>query len=96
MRRVGKDIWEFEGSKPKTRRLSVREAARIQTFPDDFLFYYQKVADGYKMVGNAVPVKLAEIIARKIKSDFEKKPEINVNPLEKAPQTIIEMEQSLA
>lgn len=52
------------------RRLSVRECARIQTFPDDFLFIYNKIEDGYKMVGNAVPVKLAEKIAKKIKEDL--------------------------
>ena len=52
------------------RRLSVRECARIQTFPDDFTFYYGDVADGYKMVGNAVPVKLAEAIANKIMEDI--------------------------
>lgn len=37
------------------RRLSVRECARIQTFPDSFRFIYSDVKDGYKMVGNAVP-----------------------------------------
>ena len=52
------------------RRLSVRECARIQTFPDDFIFYYMDIADGYKMIGNAVPVKLAEAIARKIMDDL--------------------------
>ena len=59
--------------KPKNgwrRRLSVRECARIQTFPDWFVFKYAGVADGYKMIGNAVPVKLAEAIARKIMEDF--------------------------
>ncbi len=45
------------------RRLSVRECARIQTFPDDFKFYYRDVVDGYKMIGNAVPVKLAKQVA---------------------------------
>ncbi len=53
------------------RRLSVRECARIQTFPDDFIFHYKDVADGYKMIGNAVPVNLAEAIARKIMKDME-------------------------
>lgn len=48
------------------RRVSVREAARIQTFPDDFKFIYQRVNDGYKMVGNAVPVTFAKIIAKQI------------------------------
>ena len=45
------------------RRLSVRECARIQTFPDSFHFVYNKVLDGYKMVGNAVPPRLAKHLA---------------------------------
>ena len=54
------------------RRLTVRECARIQTFPDDFIFYYKNVAAGYKMIGNAVPVNLAFEIAKVIKSDLDK------------------------
>ena len=54
------------------RRLSVRECARIQTFPDNFIFYYKNIATGYKMVGNAVPVRLATAIAKTIKQDLEK------------------------
>lgn len=49
------------------RRLSVRECARIQTFPDNFIFYYNDIADGYKMVGNAVPVMLAYHVAKSIR-----------------------------
>lgn len=48
------------------RRLTVREAARVQGFPDDFIFYYTSVNDGYKMIGNAVPVNLAFLIADQI------------------------------
>ena len=48
------------------RRLSVRECARIQTFPDNFIFKYSNVADGYKMIGNAVPVNFAYHLAKKI------------------------------
>jgi DNA (cytosine-5)-methyltransferase 1 len=55
---------------PLYRRLSVRECARIQTFPDDFYFYYKNIADGYKMIGNAVPVKMAAILAKTIKQDL--------------------------
>lgn len=58
------------GKEKLYRRLSVRECARIQKFPDDFVFVYANVADGYKMIGNAVPVLLAHEIARKIKSDL--------------------------
>jgi DNA (cytosine-5)-methyltransferase 1 len=56
------------------RRLSIRECARIQTFPDDHIFYYKALLAGYKMVGNAVPANLAYFIAKQIYSDlsFEK------------------------
>jgi len=60
-----------KGKEHLYRRLSVRECARIQTFPDDFIFYYDDVADGYKMIGNAVPVKFAEAIAKKIMADLK-------------------------
>jgi len=50
------------------RRLSIRECARIQTFPDDFFFKYEYLADGYKMVGNAVPVELAYNVALAIRA----------------------------
>ena len=53
------------------RRLSVRECARIQTFPDDFIFYYNKVAAGYKMIGNAVPVNLAKFLAESLKDQIQ-------------------------
>ena len=59
-----------KGKEQLYRRLSVRECARIQTFPDNFVFYYTDVADGYKMIGNAVPVKLAEVLATQIMSDI--------------------------
>ena len=59
-----------KGKEHLYRRLSVRECARIQTFPDNFVFYYNDIADGYKMIGNAVPVKLAEALARKIMEDI--------------------------
>jgi DNA (cytosine-5)-methyltransferase 1 len=49
------------------RRLTVQECARIQTFPDDFSFVYELPRDGYKMIGNAVPVNMAFHLANKIK-----------------------------
>lgn len=52
------------------RRLSVRECARIQTFPDSFKFIYNNIQDGYKMVGNAVPPRLAYHIALSIDKCF--------------------------
>ena len=52
------------------RRLSVRECARIQTFPDSFKFIYSDIKDGYKMVGNAVPPRLAWYLAMQMKKAF--------------------------
>ncbi len=59
-----------QGKEHLYRRLSIRECARIQTFPDNFIFKYKDLSDGYKMVGNAVPVNLAFHIANQIKSDL--------------------------
>jgi len=61
-----------KGQENKYRRLSVRECARIQTFPDDFIFKYSNIADGYKMIGNAVPVEFARILAESINETFQK------------------------
>lgn len=61
MQKVSKDLWKF-GSEGETRRFSWQEAAAIQTFPAD-LEFYGDLTSKYKQIGNAVPVKLAEIIA---------------------------------
>lgn len=50
-----------------SRGLSPREAARIQTFPDDFIFYGAQNM-WYAQIGNAVPVKLAYVIGTAIAS----------------------------
>ena len=55
----------------KKRRMSVRECARIQTFPDDFIFH-GSLWNMYKQIGNAVPVLLAETIARVVKENIFK------------------------
>lgn len=67
-----KDKWMFDPKSPLPyRRLSVRECARIQTFPDNFIFKYDNIANGYKMVGNAVPVNFAKVLASKILEDVK-------------------------
>lgn len=72
MVKVGENSHIFApGHEDAYRRLSVREAARIQTFPDTYKFVYDNVVYGYKVIGNAVPVKLAEAIAEKIKKDVD-------------------------
>ncbi len=57
------------GKEDLYRRLSVRECARVQTFPDNFLFKYTSVTDWYKMIGNAVPVVFAKHLASVIYKD---------------------------
>ena len=59
----------------QNRSISPREAARLQTFPDD---YYFESADGkesltcaFRQIGNAVPVYLAKQIAEGIKKDMK-------------------------
>jgi len=55
----------------KERRLSVRECAIIQTFPNSFEFV-GALGSMYKQIGNAVPVLLAERIANEIKIELQK------------------------
>jgi DNA (cytosine-5)-methyltransferase 1 len=60
---VSKDVWKFgEGG---SRRLSWIEAALIQTFPAGMEFCGDLISK-YKQIGNAVPVKLAEVIAKQL------------------------------
>ena len=62
------------------RRLTVRECARIQTFPDDYNFILKKTeqnvsvssSDAYKIIGNAVPCMLAYNIAQHLSERWER------------------------
>ena len=64
----------------KERRLTIRECARIQTFPDDYEFIIPKIGDNtsvsaseaYKIIGNAVPPLLAFHIAKRIEDNWNK------------------------
>jgi len=57
---------QTERCHPKeTRPLTVREYARIQTFPDDWIFS-GSLSDQYKQIGNAVPVNLSWAVGRSI------------------------------
>lgn len=75
MEKVDKDQWIFPDGEEAHRRLSVREIARIQTFPDWFVFSdggndkvtaNNRLDKQYKQIGNAVPVQLAKVIAQPI------------------------------
>lgn len=74
----GKQIEELERGLVE-RRLSVRECARIQTFPDDYEFIWSKKLDdkglsassAYKIIGNAVPPLLAFHIAKRLEDNWD-------------------------
>lgn len=59
---VRKSMWIHP---TKDRAISIREAARLQTFPDSYIFYGSKDSQ-YQQIGNAVPPILAKAIAKKI------------------------------
>ncbi len=71
MVKLGPDLWDLPGGESVNRRLSVKEIARIQTFPDWYEFKTKtnivsenrKLDLIYKQIGNAVPVLLANAIA---------------------------------
>ena len=73
MVKVGLNDCRFvEGKEHLYRRMTIREVARIQGFPDSFKFIYTDSNNAYKMIGNAVPVNLAYEVAVAIKNILEK------------------------
>lgn len=74
MEKVENNLQQFvPGKENLYRRMTVREVARVQSFPDDFKFIYEDVNYGYKMIGNAVPVNLAYHVAMQIKNKLIEK-----------------------
>jgi DNA (cytosine-5)-methyltransferase 1 len=88
---VGKDKYIFSDGEQNNRRLSVKEIARIQTFPDWYEFSRgtsskndnAKLDLVYKQIGNAVPVRLALAVAEPIaefaKAELEKQCAFEMN-----------------
>lgn len=84
MVKVGKDQYIFSDGEENNRRLSVKEIARIQTFPDWYEFSRgtsnrnenAKLDLVYKQIGNAVPVRLALAIAEPI-AEYAKQDLVN-------------------
>lgn len=75
MTKLQQDLWEFgEGT---TRRFSWQEAAAIQTFPQGMEFVGD-LTSKYKQIGNAVPVKLAEVVARALRQCLTNKLDENL------------------
>ncbi|MBQ2718398.1 MAG: DNA cytosine methyltransferase [Clostridia bacterium] len=72
MKFISQNKREFvKGKEHLYRRMSIREIARVQGFPDSFQFIYKNTDDAYKMIGNAVPVNLAYEVAVAIKDALE-------------------------
>ena len=66
----GHENWDFQKDKmSQYRRLSVRECARIQTFPDSFIFDSDDIKATYKMIGNAVPPRMGCTLVGYYKND---------------------------
>ena len=90
----GHEKWNFQKDKfDKYRRMSVRECARIQTFPDNFIFYYENIKDAYKMIGNAVPPRLGKEIAKSISDALSSKDVVHIpfqdTPKDQTDETIL-------
>jgi DNA (cytosine-5)-methyltransferase 1 len=86
MIKVGTDNFEFDSS-VSHRRLSVRECARIQGFPDSFKFNYTDLNQGYKMIGNAVNVEFARILAQSIRDHLPDTYNTALKPRQYRPKT---------
>lgn len=56
---------ELKDAPKRLRRITIKEAARIQSFPDDYIFCGNK-GRIYTQIGNAVPCKLAEAVAKAV------------------------------
>ena len=75
----------------ETRPLTIREYARIQTFPDDWIFK-GSLSSQYKQIGNAVPVNLAFAVGRKIVKCLNSIEQKNINKIKKSKENQQEFE----
>ena len=69
---IHKDGFQFiHPDLKQLRTFTVREAARIQSFPDDFEFKGSR-GEKFKQIGNAVPVLFAEALAKSVKNNLDR------------------------
>ncbi|WP_096154062.1 DNA cytosine methyltransferase [Bacillus sp. FJAT-45066] len=74
---VRKSMWIHP---QKNRAVSIREAARLQSFPDDYKFFGTKDSQ-YQQIGNAVPPLLGRAVAESMLECFNDRPEIGLKEL---------------
>ena len=67
----GTIVPESKEAPKRLRRITIKEATRIQSFPDDYVFCGNKGVI-YTQIGNAVPCKRAEAVARAVVTYLEK------------------------
>lgn len=79
---MGKDTYShIHWDSAQKRTVSVREAARLQSFPDSFRFFGAMNA-AFRQIGNAVPPLLAEAVAKRLKQDLLREPVPQDDPAE--------------
>ncbi len=78
----------------KNRIFSVREIARVQTFPDDFVFQGRTVKSKYQQIGNAVPPHMAKQVAEQLKH-YIHKTEVSTLKREKIESTELNVNQPI-
>jgi len=80
----------FESAPERLRRLTIAEAALIQTFPQDYNFKGSRTSV-YRQIGNAVPCKLAEVVAEVLVEELEDAPRPHLPPISHTQRTLFEM-----
>lgn len=78
----------------KDRIFSVREIARVQTFPDDFVFQGRTIKSKYQQIGNAVPPHIAKQVAEQLKH-YIQKTKINTLRRKKVESTELNVNQPI-
>jgi DNA (cytosine-5)-methyltransferase 1 len=79
---MGRDTYShihWDGRQKRT--ISVREAARLQSFPDAFCFAGSMNA-AFRQIGNAVPPLLAQAVGRQMKQDLLRERSLGTEPIE--------------
>ena len=80
---LGKQVPEFKEAPKRLRRLTIDEAAILQTFPEtyEFLGPQSKI---FSQIGNAVPCKLARVVASAVKLALLRQVDLPESPFEQS------------